>query len=91
MEENEQIDLNKSMEKASAEYIGFDYEIENLPNGDGEEYEKPFSKQEDLDRLLARQKELNDLLTIPDNKDIEDSSETEEDALETKRTRKMLV
>lgn len=66
-------------------------EYQNALISSKEEYEKPFSKQEDLDRLLARQKELNDLLTIPDNKDIEDSSETEEDALETKRTRKMLV
>lgn len=55
MEENEQIDLNKSMEKASAEYIGFDYEIENLPNGDGEEYEKPF----DADKIRINQEMLS--------------------------------
>lgn len=56
-----------------------------------EEYEKPFSKQSELDRLLCRQKELNDLLSVPDDKNLEEVVESQEGSQETKRTRKISV
>lgn len=54
MGKREQPDLNESIERASAEYIGFDYEVENV-SIEEQEAEKPF----DADKIRIDQEMLS--------------------------------